>query len=85
MLLHMLADLLCPLNQALNVGANLVLAGPREVLFGNVGSRQAKYLLVFVARLAERVTWALRPRLLSLWARPSSSPGHVALARGLLL
>ena len=48
MLLHMLADLLCSLNQALNVGANLVLAGPREVLFGNVGSRQAKYLLVFV-------------------------------------
>ena len=85
MLLHVLADLLRPLNQALNVGANLVLPGPREILFGNVGSRQAKHLLVFVSRFAEGVTWALRPSLLSLRARPSSPPGHVALARGLLL
>lgn len=47
--------------------------------------RQAKYLLVFVARFSERVAWALRPRLLLLRASPGSPPGNVALSGRLSL
>ena len=59
MLVFLMADLLCPLNQSLYVRPNLVLTRSRKIFIGDVRPRETEYLLVFISRLSERVTRTL--------------------------